>query len=247
MFKRRNVRVPVLAIGALFALAACGGGSEESSAEVASLQGAVDAGGDAADAAVRTEAAPDLAPDEAALEFSQCMRDQGIDFPDLSIDADGNIELREAFQTIDRQADGFREANEVCQEFLQQAGFGGGRRAATESPELQDALLEFSQCVRDAGYDVGDLTLGGPGGGQGAGAGAAAGQGNQGGDGDAAGEGGQGQGGRRQQGFGNRSANFANQLGLDAEDPAVQETIDGCMPLIDEAFTALGIGQPAGN
>ena len=126
------------------------------------------------------------------------MRGEGIDFPDLSVDADGNIELRDAFQSIDPGAEGFREANEACQEILQQAGFGGGRRQAAESPELQDALLEFSQCLRDAGHDVGDLTLGLPGGPAGGGGGQGAPEG--GGDGPA--QGGEAQGGQRQPGFG---------------------------------------------
>ncbi len=246
MITWRSLRVPALAIGAVLALSACGGGTDDTGSEVASLQASEAGDGDAADAAIRTEAAPELAPDEAALQFSQCMRDEGIDFPDLSVDADGNIELREAFQSVDRDAEGFREARQACGEVLQQAGFGGGRREAAESPEMQDALLEFSQCVRDAGYDVGDLTLGRPGG---AGGGQGNGAGGQAGDGDQAEAGqGQGQGGQRQPGFGNRTARFANQLGLDAEDPAVTETIEGCMPVIDEAFASLGIGQPpAGN
>ena len=155
-----------LAAAILF-LASCSGG-EEDATEVATLQADDPALEDAADAATREDAEnsnQDLSPDEAALQFSQCMRDEGLDFPDLSVDADGNIELREAFQTVDRNAEGFREAREACGEFLAQAGFGGGGRGqALEDTDVQDALLEFSECVRQAGYDVGDLTLerGGP-------------------------------------------------------------------------------------
>lgn len=231
----RSTRSLSLAAACLVLVAACGGGDEEAS-EVATLQAGEDGVGDAADAAVRTEEpAEELEPDEAALRFSQCMRDQGLDFPDLSVDAEGNIQMREAFQSVDRGADGFGEAMDACGEVLQQTGFGGGRRAAAEDPAVQDALLEFSQCVRDAGYDVGDLTLGGPG--QGGAPPEADGTGAEG---PGAGEG------RREEGFGGRGDRFANQLGLDPDDPEVAATIESCSPIVDEAFAAAGVGpQPA--
>ena len=114
--------------------------------------------------------------------------------------------------------------------------------AALESPEVQDGLLAFSDCVREAGYDVGDLTLGGAPGGQGGG--------QEGGDVEGAGGAGDADrpgGGERQQGFGNRNARFADQLGLDYEDPDVMTAIDGCAPLIEDAFADAGLGQPGGG
>ena len=230
-----HLRSPIVALAAFaLVLAACSSGEDDASSEVATLQAGDEVVGDAADAAVRTDVEPaeEVAPDEAALQFSQCMRDQGLDFPDLSVDAEGNIQMRDAFQSVDRGADGFEEAMDTCGDILQQTGFGGGRREAQESPEVQDALLEFSQCVRDAGYDVGDLTLGGPG------------QGGQGAGGDGGAEAGQGQ---RQGGFGDRSTRFATQLGLDPDDPEVKETIETCSTIIDEAFTAAGVGQGPGG
>ncbi len=247
--RRRPIIVGVLASAGLF-LTACGG-SEEAVAEVASLETDASALGDPAGALTTDGDSGDLSPDEAALEFSQCMRDEGLEFPDLSVDAEGNIDLREAFQSVDPGAEGFREARDACGEILAETGFGGGnRQAAIESTEIQDALLAFSECVRDAGYDVGDLTLQGPGQG-----GA---QANQGGaaNAEAAGEQTEGDGeqaegqaprGQRQQGFGNPSARFANGLGLDYEDPEVQETVDGCAPIIEEAFSAAGIGGGQGR
>ncbi|MGH1491408.1 MAG: hypothetical protein ACRBK7_18755 [Acidimicrobiales bacterium] len=232
---------------AVLAFAACSS-TEQATSEIATLEADTSAVGDAAGAITPDDVDGELSADEAALEFSQCMRDEGLDFPDLSVDADGNIELRAAFQSVNPGDEGFREAMDGCREILEQTGFGGGGRGqALESPEIQDALLDFSQCVRDAGYDVGDLTLQGPGaggGGQGAGGNAGAADANTDADTDAdAGEGGRGQ---RQQGFGNPSARFATGLGLDYEDPDVQETIDGCAPIVDEAFAAAGIGQGRG-
>ncbi|MEM8926442.1 MAG: hypothetical protein AAGD35_23295 [Actinomycetota bacterium] len=250
----RSINRPhaLIAVVAVLLLGACSNGDQASADEVATLQDEVGSLGDAADAATVDDQTSDLSADEAALAFSACMRDEGLDFPDLAVDADGNIALQEAFQSVDRGAEGFRAAMDACSDLLGQAGFGG-RREAVQSPEVQDALLAFSDCVRDEGFDVGDLTLGGgPGGGGQGGGGNAAGQaqadgeGGADGDGGADGEGGPAQG-RRGAGFGNRGARIADNLGLDYEDPAVQEAIDGCMPIIDEAFTAAGIGGGPGG
>lgn len=224
---------------ASFALlgAACSGSEADAATEIATLESTESTEPDASADGVAATANPD----DAALAFSACMREEGIDFPDLSVDADGNIELREAFQSVDRNADGFQDAMDACNSLLGETAFGG-RGAALESPEVQDGLLAFSDCVREAGYDVGDLTLGGAPGGQGGGQEA----GNaEGADGEGGGDGPPG--GERQQGFGNRSARFADQLGLDYEDPDVMTAIDGCAPLIEEAFANAGLGQPGGG
>ncbi|MEM9563429.1 MAG: hypothetical protein AAGA93_12465 [Actinomycetota bacterium] len=244
---RRRPLVPALVTFALL-LGACSGGGSDDGSEVATLLPDVGDGG-AADAAVRgVEVDPDLEPDEAALLFSQCMRDEGLDFPDLSVDAEGNIELRDAFQSVEPGTDGFQEAMDACDEILQQTGFGGGRREVRQSTEFQDALIGFSECLRDDGFDVGDLTLAGPGGGgPGAGAGGAAGDGQ---DGDEeagqAGQAGQGQRGQRGDGFGNRGARFAENLGLDYEDPEVATAVDGCLEIVDSALADLG-AEPQGQ
>ena len=167
MFTPSPPRTKLRAIGlvASFALltAACGSDDSSAAADIATLESETSSAAEETTGATSDDSVDDadLSPDEAALAFSACMRDEGLDFPDLSLDADGNIELRSAFQDVDPRAEGFQEAIEVCGEILQQStGFGGGNPGAfLESPEMQDALLAFSECVRDEGYDVGDLTL----------------------------------------------------------------------------------------
>jgi len=230
----RRSRFPgILALVAIVLVAgACSNDSAADESGVASLES--ESGtplGDAAAAETLDDASQDVDPEEAALEFSACMREEGLEFPDLGVDADGRLNLRSGFEGLDPRSDEFRSAMDVCQPIIESAGFGaGGRAAIGENVEIQDALVEFSACVRDGGYDVGDLSLGGPG------------PGNEppadGGEGDEPRGQGQGQG-----GFGDRSARIADQLGLDVEDPQVSAVIDGCMPIIDEAFTAAGIGQ----
>ena len=235
LIPRRAVRYTAIVAALMLALAACSQDADEA-VEVATLESTESALGSAADAAVAgDDDDSDLAPDEAALEFSQCMRDQGLDFPDLAVNAEGNIELRDAIQTVDPGAEGFREAMDACDDILQQTGFGGQGRAARESTEFQDALVEFSACLRDEGFDVGDLTLGAPG---------AGGQPPGGGGAEAGDGGGAGQQGQRAQGFGDRGARFAENLGLDYDDPAVEEAVTECLTGVDEALANLGAGQP---
>jgi hypothetical protein len=233
-----------LAIVALVALvgSACSSGADASADEgVASLE--VTAAGDAASAQTEEET-PDLTSDEAALAFSACMRENGISFPDLAVGADGNIELRDSFQDADPgpQDPAFRAAMDECRPMLESAGFGGGRGALLDNVEVADALVEFSDCVRDAGYDVGDVDFGQPGQNRGtppdenqAADGAADGQGEGGGQ--------NAEGGNRQGGFGNIGSRFAEQLGLDPEDPDVIATMDSCTPIITDAMAAAGIGR----
>ena len=121
---------------ALFA-SACGGGDEaEAAVGVATLEDVE------TDVAEVVETDTELEADEAALEFSACMRDQGLDFPDIGVDAEGNPDLRDAFLSsgITPGSDEFRTGMDACGEILQSAGFGGGggRAALTDNPEITD-------------------------------------------------------------------------------------------------------------
>jgi hypothetical protein len=233
--------IPALA---LLTLSACGGTTSTTDAssddalanEVASLDDS-EALPDAQDAGSTLDA------DEAALEFSACLREQGLDVPDIGVDADGNVQVRDALDAVDRTDGSFRDAMDACADILADTGFGGGGGGPggglRDSVEMQDALVELTDCMRDQGFDEAtELTLGQPGGGQAA-------------DGEAAGEPSadrqRGQGEGQGPGQGDRTARFITQMGLDPEDPAVVEAMDVCVPIIDDAFTAAGIGQAGDN
>ena len=95
--------------------------------------------------------------EEGVLEFSQCMREEGIYFPDPTFDIDGNPEFNEL--NIENE-EAFEEAFTNCEDIL--------RRALPEQfdldPEVEaaliDASLEFSQCMREEGIDFPDPTPG---------------------------------------------------------------------------------------
>jgi len=90
------------------------------------------------------EAAPDAAdPADAALTYSQCMREHGLtEFPDA--DAEGRIKLK--LGTVDPESAVFREAGAAC---LHLAPEGWG--AASEGPGDAEVMLEFARCMRENG------------------------------------------------------------------------------------------------
>ena len=228
-------QLAVLMASAALALSACGsGGAAEADAndELATLETSDSA--DAADSESTQDVAEasTLTADEAALALSECLRGEGLDVPDIGVDANGNIDLRGAFQDLGPGDASFRDAMDVCREVLDGAEFGGGGRGAlADDTEIQDAFLEFSDCIRAEGFeDIADLTFGRPDGGQAGddddGARPAPGQGD------------------REGGFGDRTVIFAERLGLDPEDPAVIAALDLCSPIIDQAFSDAGVGEP---
>jgi hypothetical protein len=234
----------VPAIAGLTALTACGGTStdaSEGSTDVATLESS-DGLGDVQTSEATRDAT--LTADEAALEFSACLRDQGLDVPDIGVDADGNVQVRDAFENIDRGDESFRDALQSCNEILADAGFGGGGGGPgggiRDNVEVQDAFVALTDCVREQGFEEAtEITLGQPGGGQ-------AGGGQEAGDG--APDGGQrGQGENQGPGAGDRTNRLATQMGLDPEDLDVVAAMEVCSPILDEAFSAAGVEPRGGN
>lgn len=218
--RRGALLLAALAVALL--LVACSGDDESASGGVASLD---DVSTEGLEPETDDATATELAADEAALEFSQCMRDEGLDLPDIGVDADGNPDLRSAFveSGIEPGSDEFTAAMETCGELLDGAGFGGGRAGLADDPAVEDAFVAFSECLRDEGLDVGDLQLGAPADGQGAQRGQGAAQG----------------------GFADRNSRLAARLDLDIEDPAVADAISICSPVLDDVLAGLGPGGGA--
>lgn len=176
----KNKMVVAVAVTGLL-LAACGGGGDDDSAD-AEPQILI-AGGDTDDTGsivVVDEGAGDgaggggvLAADATeeaqALAFAQCMRDEGIDWPDPITNADGSIDLFGGDGRGDGQDvgggvdDGRREALDVCGPLVEGASFLPGGVGGFDA-ETEDAFLEFTQCLRDNGVDVDDPDFSNPGG-----------------------------------------------------------------------------------
>ncbi len=161
--RRRGVVALCSAAGLM--LAACGGGDDENSATPdVVIDGVADAASDddADDSESPSEDVSSSTSDEQlALEFAQCMRDEGVDWPDPVTNADGSIDLFGGQGPAGAAGGGAGGANEttqaaaeVCGPLIEGASFlpGGGQIDA----EAQDSLLEFAQCLRDNGLDVDD-------------------------------------------------------------------------------------------
>ena len=142
-------RPAIVGVAMLTLAAACSGGGDETDG-VASLGDVpltiIEQGSDGR--AVSDE--------EAALAFTQCMRDEGLNLPDPTVDSDGNVRLglgRAAAAVADLDPAEVQAAFEQCAEHLGGITFGftGEDRA-----ELQDRLLEFAVCMRENGYDMPD-------------------------------------------------------------------------------------------
>ena len=151
----RQVAMLLVALGLL--LAACGGATSPEG--VASLETPAPQDGEPA-------AVDDLSEEEAMLAFAQCMRDNGIDMEDPTVDAEGNLRFGPPADNAEpravRSQDGFEAAFGNCESFL--AAAGGGRFSAEDRSEIEDRILEFAQCMRDNGFDMPDPDFGSEGG-----------------------------------------------------------------------------------
>ena len=109
----------------------------------------------------------DMTEEERLLVFAECMREHGVDFPDPVVEADGTVTFGfrpgsgggglRAFREIGRDPD-LPAARDACRGMLEGLAFGLGQ-GGFDLIELQDTLLEFAQCMRDNGVDMGDPDL----------------------------------------------------------------------------------------
>ena len=176
-----------LATVAAIALAGCGGSDSDSAADAAepvadtgelvideSAAGATapaetpvaEPAGDADDSSDDpgpaddgTAATGEPTDEEQALAFAECMRDEGVDWPDPSTSADGSVDLLGG-QTLAQVAGSSPEATQaaadVCAPLLEGASFLPGSGSGTFDAESQDAFVEFAECLREEGLEVSD-------------------------------------------------------------------------------------------
>ena len=137
-----------LALATMLLLAACGGGADATSG-VASLDDA--SASDETNEVEETE----TSDEEALFEFAACMRDNGFDIDDPTVDADGNVQIRPPanLQDGDFDRDAAQVALSECENLLEGVTLGFGQR---DDSDFQDSLLSWAQCMRDNGYDMDD-------------------------------------------------------------------------------------------
>ena len=133
--RRFTVLIAVIALS----LAACGGGDD--AADVASIDDTADA--------LSTDTTEALNDEEALIEFAACMRDQGMDFPDPSVDANGLPRFDfEDPETIDQDA--MFEAGEECRYLIEGVVLN---LLDFDTAEFDDTFLEYAACMREQGFE----------------------------------------------------------------------------------------------
>ncbi len=141
----RPLSVTTLLVAFALVLGACGGDGEGD--QVATLEDT-----SAPDASTTTIAR--LAPDEALLAFSACMRENGIELPDIAIGPNGAPLLDPSLiDDIDVQSDEFTEAFTSCLPIIAASGAFQQTTDPEELAEQRDQLVSFSQCMRDEGIE----------------------------------------------------------------------------------------------
>jgi len=150
MTTRHRVRLVLpLALVAVLSLSACGGSSDGDS-QVASLA-------TAGSSATATAKAASGDTEKQLNDYTECLRKQGVDVPDMTVDADGNIAppaggSGSGAGAIDRDA--LAAAQKVCGD--PPASVTSALQNRMNDPEFQDSALKFAQCMRKEGIDMKD-------------------------------------------------------------------------------------------
>jgi hypothetical protein len=133
--RRFAVLIAVIALS----LGACGGGDD--AADVASIADTAEASS--------TDTTEALNDEEALIEFAACMRDQGMDFPDPSVDANGlpRFDFDDP-ESIDQDA--MFEAGEECRYLIEGVVLN---LLDFDTAEFDDTFLEYAACMREQGIE----------------------------------------------------------------------------------------------
>ncbi len=147
--KRTTILPAVLAFGLL--AAACSGTNSEN--DVASLEVETQPAVESASGESDLAADQPVSDEEAVLAFAACLRDEGIDVEDPTVDADGNLLPPRPRDIAAEDRDAMQTAFEACGEFLENVAFGLDDE---DRAEREDQLFEYAACMRDNGYDMPD-------------------------------------------------------------------------------------------
>ena len=103
-------------------------------------------------------------PEQAMLDYAQCMRDHGIDMPDpvFNSNGDGGGTVTQQGPNLDPKSQpGFQAAEDACKHFMEDVKRSAGGKPMTA--EEQQAFLDFAACMREHGVDMADPTFEGGG------------------------------------------------------------------------------------
>jgi hypothetical protein len=134
------------------ALAGCGGGGGDGDGVATLGDGGTTTTADAGSGADLTDAERE----DAMLEFTECMRDHGVDMPDPTSAGPGGGGGKIAIGGDGPDQDGFEAAQEACGDILGDAFGERQAPSAEEQAQMQDDMLAFAKCMREHGVDMPD-------------------------------------------------------------------------------------------
>ncbi|MDH3755676.1 MAG: hypothetical protein OEU32_17570 [Acidimicrobiia bacterium] len=155
MTRPTSIRILIAVLAMAVAAAACGG-DEAANDGVATLQ----------DDTVVAGNTPQRAEiEDAVLGFTRCMRDEGVEVPDIQLGADGAPQLDpQRLQGIDLEAPEFQSAFTTCIGIIADAGAFEFDFDPEIEAIVQDQLQAFAECMRGEGIeDFPDPEVGGSG------------------------------------------------------------------------------------
>jgi hypothetical protein len=170
--RRQRVIATVSCVTALGLLAACGDSGDDDSADVASLgTTAPDGGADTndsggGDGAAAADDEGETDPQQAMLDYSECMRDHGIDMPDPQFEEGGGGFIvnggpgseDEGGPSFDPESEEFQAADEECSPILDDA-VSQIEIDPEQEAEMREQMLAFAECMREHGIDMPDPTF----------------------------------------------------------------------------------------
>ena len=110
--------------------------------------------------AVEDQTGSQQSDEEVALAFAQCLRDEGIDVDDPTVDSSGNIRpprMRDILNaTAGLTLEEINTARDACMPLLDGITFGFEN---VDPTEREDRLLAFAACMRENGYNLPDPDL----------------------------------------------------------------------------------------
>ncbi len=143
----RLIRTIALTGALLLVLGACGGDSAETTTPTLPTLNEQTADAEP-DATTTTTEAVD--PEGAYQEYTECMREHGIDMPDPSSGDGGGVISIGGEDGLDFEA--MEEAGAECDPILE-AAFGEFEMSPEQEAEMMDQQLAFAKCMRDSGID----------------------------------------------------------------------------------------------
>jgi len=151
---KRRLMMLLIALTAL--LAACSGDAAEDGVASLDVDDTVVSTGETPAGSTTEEVDAEVDQEQAMLDFAACMRENGIEMSDPSVDADGNVKFGSLRSLVagDVDQEAMQAAREACSGDLE--GVGLTFRENRDRTVEQDAFLTFAICMRENGFDMPD-------------------------------------------------------------------------------------------